>query len=243
MDGNKVGGLQVKVYPGYNRNRREKNHRYTKKVSNYVNKFKELVELERKEEMERHEIEIKRLSGEERQKNGRAILHLRGRDEGTGLGNKYIVKFVRQWQGEKLPETEIKVGDLVMISKHNPLDSSNPTATVVEKTNYSITVVFDKKPPSFIYKKGLRMDLYVNDITFQRMLSALDQIRRAKGNLGRIRNILLGIKKPGWYRREPEIIEWVNDDLNLSQKKCCKKRLFRPVTSILSRGLREPERQ
>ncbi|KXB01171.1 hypothetical protein AKJ41_02535, partial [candidate division MSBL1 archaeon SCGC-AAA259O05] len=101
-----------------------------------------LVEIEREEEMRRHEEEIKKLSGYEREKEGRAILHLKGKDEGTGLGGKDLIKFARQRQGEELPESEISVGDLVMLSKKDPLRDDNPTGTVARKTNYSITVAF-----------------------------------------------------------------------------------------------------
>lgn len=62
----------------------------------------------------------------------------------------------------------------------------NPTGTVVEKTNYSITVVFDRRPPSFLYKKGLRLDLFVNDITFQRMLDDLEVLAGACGRLAEL---------------------------------------------------------
>ncbi|KXA88676.1 hypothetical protein AKJ61_04435, partial [candidate division MSBL1 archaeon SCGC-AAA259B11] len=113
-------------------------------------KLAELVEIEREEEMRRHETEIRNISGSEREKKGRAILHLRGKDEGTGLGGKQLVKFVRQRQGEPLPENEIGVGDLVMLSKNDPLRDDNPTGTVAEKSNYSITVAFDTKPPGFL---------------------------------------------------------------------------------------------
>ena len=148
-----------------------------KEVNEYIEKYTRLVEKERQEEMQRHENEIRQLSGYKREQKGRAILHLRGRDQGTGLGNKFLIKYMRQKQGEQLPENEISVGDLVMLSKNHPLSDDNPNGTVIEKTNYSITVVFDNKPPQFIYKMGLRMDLYVNDITFQRMLEALDELQ------------------------------------------------------------------
>ncbi len=178
-----------------------------------------LVEIEREEEMKRHEREIRNTSGYEREEKGRAILHLRGRDEGTGLGGKHLIKFMRQKQGEQLPETEIAVGDLVMISKNDPLRDDNPTGTVAEKTNYSITVAFDKKPPGFLYGKGLRCDLYVNDITYQRQLEALVEICDASDS--RLKE--LGDKALG--RKDIEFddcgygLESLNSDLNESQRR------------------------
>ncbi|MFW5999169.1 MAG: IGHMBP2 family helicase [Halanaerobiaceae bacterium] len=211
MDENQIGGINVRVSP-------ENDYQlYNKKVHNYANKFAGLVEMERKEEMERHELEMKRLSLSERENKGRAIQQLRGRDAGTAFGNKPMIKFMRQKRGEELPDTEISVGDLVMLSKNRPLADDNPTGTVAEKTRYSITVVFDNNPPSFLYKKGIRMDLYVNDITFQRMLDALGKIRRGSGRLEELREKLLGLDNLEW-NEEIDGLDWVNQDLNESQK-------------------------
>ncbi|MDY6778358.1 MAG: DbpA RNA binding domain-containing protein, partial [Candidatus Nanohaloarchaea archaeon] len=159
MDGNSVGRSEVSatMLDGETADDREQ-------ITDYVERYQELVELEREEEMRQHEQEIEHLSGKEREAKGRAILHMRGRDEGEGLGG-YLVKFLRQRKGEELPDLEISVGDLVMASKQDPLRGDNPTGTVTEKTNYSLTVAFDEKPPGFVYGKGLRLDLYVNDIT------------------------------------------------------------------------------
>ena len=218
MDGNQVAGVEVEV---------EINNQYREdmeKIEDYVDHYKHLVQLEREEEMRQHEREIKNLSGYEREKKGRAILHLSGRDEGQAFGGKQLVKFVRQRKGEQLPEVEISVGDLVMVSKNKPLADNNPTGTVVEKTNYSITVVFDNRPPGFLFGKGLRIDLYVNDITFQRMLEALDEIETASsGRLGDLRSKMLGLEEME-FGSKPEI-EFYNDFLNQSQKEAVQQSL------------------
>ncbi len=211
MDNNDIGGIKVRVRP------EDPELMVDKTVLKYVNKYEELVELEREEEMRRHEKEIRNYRPEEREARGRAILHLRGRDEGTAFGNKPLVKFLRQRRGEELPDTEISVGDLVMISRKNPLGANNPTGTVAEKTRYSISVVFDQEPPSFVYGKGLRLDLYVNDITFQRMLEALGKIKKGREWLEEKRDKLLGIESPEWVNKKPQI-DWVNKSLNNSQK-------------------------
>jgi len=161
-------------------------------LSSYVSKYRELVQREREEEMERHEREIRTTSGHEREKMGRALLHLRGKDAGEDLGGKKMVKFSRNRKGEELPETEITVGDLVMLSKNNPTRNDNPTGTVAEKTNYSITVAFEPPTDGFIFQKGLRADLYVNDITYQRMLEALEKLpfHRDKNQVKKLTGLL-----------------------------------------------------
>ncbi len=188
-------------------------------VEEYVEHFRELVELERQEEMERHEREMKQLSGWERQKEGRAILNARARDEGTGLGGKFLVKFVRK---DGLPETEISVGDLVRISKNEPLSDDNPCGTVTEKTGYSLKAAFDDRPPDWMYDK-VRIDLYVNDITYQRMLDALKSIEDLEGKKRRLIETLLEGKERHFDPSEK--VYFCNRELNESQKEAVKKAL------------------
>ncbi len=217
MDNNKIGGVQVQLEVDNDVTRR-------KTVDSYYDKFTSLVELERKEEMERHELEIKRLSPREREKKGRALLNMRGKKDGQTYDHKPKIKFMKEQVGQKLPDSEISIGDLVMVSKNMTLHEDNPTGTVAEKTNYSITVVFDEKPKGFVYGDSLRIDLYVNDITFQRMLDTLDKFKNAKkdSRVGKLQKKILDLEELEWKQEPIENIEWVNEDLNDSQKDAVK---------------------
>jgi len=190
MDNNQIGGVQVHVKA------KDPDDLIDKDIINYYNKFHRLVELERQEEIDRHKLEIKYLSPRERQAKGRTLLSLHGKDNGNTFGHRPLVKFTSKYKGEKLAETQITPGDLVMISLNKPLHPNNPTGTVVEKTSYSITVAFESYPPEFIYNKGVRLDLFVNDTSFQRMFSALEKIKHPESEIEkRKRDILLGRKK------------------------------------------------
>jgi len=181
--------------------------------SEYVRHFSKLVQLEREEQMRLHEEEMQRLSGREREEKGRAFLKMKGKSHGLGLGGKHIVKF-RKPAGV-LPDSEIEVGDLVLVSKAGtaPWDNNNPTGTVAEKTAYTITVAFDDAPPGFVFRKDLRIDLFVNDITFQRMLEALKKFKRlSRGK----KDKLLGNAHPEFS--EIEEIDFFNADLNNRQR-------------------------
>jgi len=220
MDGNNISGyrVEVEIYEENNLNQKQK-------IVNYLNKYKQLVHLEREEEMRRHEKEIKYLSGKQREKKGRAFLRMKGRSHGVGLGNKFIVKFLKQKPGKKLPENEINTGDLVMISKNNPLDDRNPNGTVIEKSNYSITVVFDNKPAKFVFNKNIRIDLYVNDITYQRMLESLNELKNTDDQrVKELRDILVGNQKVSFGNFDKKV-SFLNKKLNNSQKKAVKKAL------------------
>ena len=209
MDNNQIGGVQVQV------SAKNPDDLIDKDIINYYNKFRNLVDLEREEEIDRHKLEIKYLSARERQAKGRALLDLQGKDSGTTFGHRPLVKFTSKYNGDKLAETQITPGDLVMISLNKPLHPDNPTGTVVEKTSYSITVAFESHPPEFIYNKGVRLDLFVNDTTFQRMFTALDKIKHPENEIQlRKRDILLQRKRA----ESTEGLDLELNHLNQSQK-------------------------
>jgi predicted DNA helicase len=196
----------------------------TESARQYADRLTDLVELERAEEMRRHEREIENLSGPEREDRGRALLRMRGRDESrqpSGFGG-HLVKFMRTNKGEPLPDHELRVGDLVMISKNDPLRDDNPAGTVTQVTKYSITASFESKPDGWVFGKGLRVDLYVNDITYQRMQDALAQLPTADGPLARLRDVSTGTASVD-ESAPAEIDAWHNPALNTSQRRAVRK--------------------
>ncbi len=152
----------------------------------YFEELKRAVNLEREEEKRAAIEEIRRLSGEKREKLGRAVLGVKGSYQGRDLGGFYVVKFGRS----KPIDTEIDVGDVVLISKGNPL-KSDLTGTVVSKTSRSISVALSVSPPKWVISKGLRIDLFFNDITFKRMEKAIEIVEGSE-KASWIRDIVLG---------------------------------------------------
>ncbi len=195
--------------------------REIKTVDRYARKFERLVNLEREAEMKATLEEIKRMSGEEREREGRAVLGLKGSRAGRDVGGFYLVKFGRARE----IDTQISVGDLVLVSRGNPL-KSDLTGTVVEKTKRSITVAFDGPPPRWVYGKGIRIDLYVNDVTFQRMIEALERVRHATGRLRKLRNRIIGLEEP--EDAEPVDVRFADEELNESQKEAVRYALGAP---------------
>ncbi|SMP08115.1 DNA helicase, putative [Desulfurobacterium pacificum] len=191
-------------------------------VHNYVEKFKYLIDIERIAEIEAQEEEIRRLSGRERELLGRAILDLKGSKAGT----KFHLHLVRFWR-EKPIETEISTGDIVLVSKGNPL-KSDLLGTVTRLTEKTITVAFDNRPPNWVYKKGVRIDLYVNDVTFKRMEENLEELRHAVGRQRELRNIIVGLKQPELPESESFEFEPADKRLNETQLKAVKKSLSSP---------------
>ena len=189
-------------------------------VHRYVEKFKYLIDVERLAEIEAQEAEIRRLSGRERELLGRAILDLKG----TKAGTKFHLHLVRFWR-EKPIETEISTGDIVLVSRGNPL-KSDLLGTVVRITEKTITVAFDNRPPRWVYKKGVRIDLYVNDVTFKRMEENLEELRHATGRQRELRNAILGLREP--EKGEPVDFEPADKRLNETQLSAVRKALGSP---------------
>lgn len=182
------------------------------KLEKFINHLKVLVEYERKAEIEAMKAEMKRLSGREREKVGRAVLGLNGKIVGEELGY-FLVKYGR----EREIKTEISVGDLVVISKRDPL-KSDLVGTVVEKGKRFITVALETVPDWAL--KGVRLDLYANDITFKRWLENLNNIRES----GRkALEFYLGLREP--EESKPVEFEPFDKNLNASQRRAVAKAL------------------
>ncbi|WP_297487520.1 IGHMBP2 family helicase [Thermococcus sp.] len=185
------------------------------RLSRFISHLKGLVELERKAEIEAMKLEMKRLSGREREKVGRAVLNLNGKIIGEELGY-FLVRYGR----DREIKTEISVGDLVVISKRDPL-KSDLVGTVVEKGKRFITVALETVPEWAL--KGVRLDLYANDITFKRWIENLENLRES----GRkALELYLGLRKA----EEGEEVGFrpFDKSLNASQRKAIAKALGSP---------------
>ncbi|WP_457644133.1 IGHMBP2 family helicase [Persephonella sp.] len=176
----------------------------------YVTYWENLVELEREAEKDFHLNEILSLSGKERQKKGRTILGLQGRYIGEIIGDFQVYRFFK----EDMPDHQINVGDVVLVSRRHPL-RDGIEGTVFEKGKHFITVVFSQILPS---GKKWRIDLFVNDITFKRMSGTLHMFE--KGYSFFPEDTVLGYN--GYTVCEEEI-QFFNESLNQFQREAVKK--------------------
>jgi len=171
-------------------------------LTRYIDRLRKLIELERKAEIEAMREEMKKLSGLKREKLGRAILNLKGKIVGQEFGYK-LVKYGR----EKPFETEIGVGDLVLISRGNPL-ASDLIGTVVEKGSRFIVVALESVPVWAL--KNARVDLYANDTSFRRMLENLESLNESGK---RALEFLLSLREP----KKPDRLSFDPFDKNLNE--------------------------
>ncbi len=190
-------------------------------VHEFVEEHEYLIEMERVAEVSQQIAEIKGFSGRERELFGRALLNMKGQREPKRLG-LYFVKFGTS----RLIETEISPGDVVLISKGEPL-KSDLLGTVSQIGRHHISVAFENMPPKWVYSPGVRIDLYINDITFKRMSENLRQIRDDLSFSG-IRDLALGLREPEPIRQKRSLISSkLNDAQNEAAAKAfCSKDLF-----------------
>ena len=179
------------------------------KLKKYIKNLIKLVNYERDAEIELMRFEIAHMSGQKREELGRAINKVKGKYVGEELGLK-IVQFGRS----EIIDTEISVGDMVLISTDNPL-KSDFTGTVTEKGARFIKVAFDKRIPRWVLKKKVRLDLYANDVTFRRMEDNLKHLSlKGKNAL----EYMLTDRNPKHDKKTP-YIDYIDTSLNDSQKR------------------------
>ena len=132
-------------------------------MKKFIKKLIKLINYERDAEIDLMTREISTMSAKKREELGRAINKVKGKRMGKELGFEIV-----QYGRPEIIDTEISVGDMVLISTDNPL-RSDLTGTVTEKGARFIKIAFDKRIPKWALKKKVRIDLYANDITFKRM--------------------------------------------------------------------------
>ena len=184
-------------------------------MKKYIKKLIKLINFERDAEIELMVSEIQRMSGKKREELGRAINKVKGKYLGKELG-LHIVQFGRS----DIIDSEISVGDMVLVSTGNPL-RSDLTGTVTEKGSRFIKVAFDGRPPRWSLKKKVRLDLYANDITFRRMEDNLNHLSlKGKNALEYMLN-----KRNPKANKENIYIDYIDKSLNKSQKQAVKNSL------------------
>ena len=178
------------------------------KMKKYIKNLITLINYERDAEIDLMTREISTMSGQKREELGRAVNKVKGKSLGKELGMQ-IVQFGRS----EVIDTEISVGDMVLVSTDDPL-RSDLTGTVTEKGARFIKVAFDKRVPKWAIKKKTRLDLYANDVTFRRMEDNLKHLSlKGKNAL----EYILNERNPKRNRDVP-YISYIDANLNDSQK-------------------------
>jgi len=187
-------------------------------MEDYKEELIKLINYERDAEISVMVNEIKNMSASKRESLGRCITKMKGKRAGKELGLE-IVQFGRSQR----IDTEISVSDVVLVSTDYPL-KSNVTGTVIEKGARYIKVAFDMKVPKWALKKKVRLDLYVNDVTFKRMEDNLKNLS-LKGEYALGYHLKLNDPK---ISKKDAYIQYIDDSLNQSQQQAVVKSISTP---------------
>ena len=117
-----------------------------------------------------------------------------------------------------MPEHQINVGDVVLVSRKHPLKDAVEGAVFEKGKNFITVLLGQKLPPS----KSYRIDLYVNDITFKRMIGTLELFEKGYSLFDD--EVVLGHKNPD-FRSENINFEPFNKKLNKFQLEAVEKAL------------------
>ena len=143
----------------------------------YIQKQLKMIEAERAEEIRRHFDEMKQISGYERENRGRALCKLKCQRAGRNAAGASLMRFMKIEANTSIVDTDIKVGDRLVISQGNVLDTRNATAIVDQVRRFDLTLAFEGRPKRFSNNLPLRLDLSANEVTFQRMKDAVTSLR------------------------------------------------------------------
>lgn len=193
---------------------------------NYFHFLKQLIALEEDEENEEIREEFTKLSPQERELRGKALLGLVLEEKHFSPANHELATFGRQHQ-KPLPLFSLETGDVVSLLPESLNDVVFPIGTVYEKTSATITVAFNKGLPPWLVKGSFyQLHKSVNRVTYKRMAEALDAVFETRNTrLADFRDISLKEKSPSFEKNSNDKIAWFDESLNASQKEAVRKSL------------------
>lgn len=207
----------------------------TREIDRHFDTLRHLLEYEEAEELEQFRLDFIQMSPEEREKAGKALLHLRLSDSHFNPAGHRLLTFVYA-DGRPLPVFTFEIGDIVSFSRDGLELDRYPTGTVYEKEKDSITVAFDRIHEDWIDDAGLfHLNRSGNRATYKRMYEALEEVRMSGHNRAALfRDISLGLKAP--HAGDPikiESIRFYNERLNTWQREAVRSVLQSPDLSIV----------
>ena len=204
-------------------------------IEEHFERLKKLVELEEVEEISQFREEFLKLSPEERERAGKALLRLKIADSHYSPAGHRLLSF-HYAEKKSLPVYSLEIGDNVSFSSDIPVEGDFPTGTVYEKTQETITVAFNHDLPEWVTSEGLyHLNRAGNRATFRKIHEALKEARdAAHSRLAYLRNVFLGLRKPA--EGDPvrlEEIRFFNLGLNPAQKQAVKMVLESPDVALV----------
>ena len=195
-----------------------------------------LIKWELEDELEMTEERLRNWPDSKLQANGLALFGLTAKSDGWLFGQR-VVK-LRSSSPGGLGSHRFKQGDIVMLSRSNPLKEKAIEAIVSQSSRNGIKIVLPEVP-SEIRKGKWRMDRGANRIAFDRMRDALNSVFEEGGGAP-LRDLFLGLVHdpsstasliPDFGGAKPAISS-LSSDLNEVQRQAAKAAINNRLTLI-----------
>ena len=190
----------------YNYYELEENNPRNEFVETEIKNLLELIKLEKYQIVVDMYSERNQMDAEEREKEGKTIINLK-----CEIHKKYYLKFSRK---EKI-KTEIKKGAYCLLS----VNDKEINCWVREITSHSISVSLEEKIRKFSKNKTAKIDLILNDVTFNRWENNLLNLTKNGEKALKFKSKKIAITADN----EDKKINFINKSLDPYQKKAVKR--------------------
>lgn len=190
-------------------------------IQKHFDHLRKLLALEDAEELEQYRQEFLKLTPEERERAGKALLRMKITEFHFSPAGHRLVSF-RYLDERPLPLYSPDAGNMLTLSSDPHSLDDLPLGTVYEKTKDTITVAFNRELPDWAFEDGpFHLNIAGHRASSKKMLEALSRAAAADHDrVAFLRDISLGLKKPESFDPLPlEKIEFFNQGLNEWQKK------------------------
>ena len=126
------------------------------------------------------------------ERSGESILDLSIMDHARGLGGRYLITFGRRNRQLSMPWHRLGTGSPVVVSNFVDDDGSSLTGVISARRPDSLQVALDHWPDW----QTFRIDLAADEVTRQRMMTAINTVMKSRGRLGQLREIMMGNRSP-----------------------------------------------
>ena len=138
----------------------------------HFERFTRLIAWELEDEMLAVEERLQKWNRNRLVENGITLFDLEGRNDGWLFGERVVKLFTK---GEALPHHRFRHGDIVTLSRKNPLKEKTIEGTVLSRSRKFIRIVVNEQPTK-IRQDTWRLDRGANRIAHDRMVAALEAL-------------------------------------------------------------------
>jgi len=138
----------------------------------HFERFNRLIGWELEDEMVAVEERLRKWGRDRLVENGITLFDLEGKNDGWLFGDRIVKLFTR---GETLPRHRFRHGDIVTLSRHNPLKEKVIEGTVLSRSRKFIRIVVNEQPAK-IRTDTWRLDRGANRVAHDRMAAALESL-------------------------------------------------------------------